>query len=77
MIFMSENKYGYCVNILDDRIRPRYEQFKKEKGIPLHFPCSDAERLEFEAKIKKEFMEKYPERYAEILKYIKENSPEH
>lgn len=77
MIFIPENKYGYCVNILDERIRPRYEQFKKEKGIPSHFPCSDAERLEFEASIKKEFMERYPKQYAEIIKYIKENSPEH
>lgn len=75
MIFMPPNKYGYCVNISDPRIRQRYEDYKKRKGIPPHFPCSDAERLDFEQEIKKEFMQRYPERFAEIAEYLKIENP--
>lgn len=67
-IFMPPNQYGYCVNIADPRIRERYEDFKQRKGLPHHFPISDAERFEFEREITEEFMQRYPERYEQIAR---------
>ena len=70
MIFMMPNEYGFCVNIGDPRIRTRYEEYKTKNNIPLHFPCSDQQRLDFEREIKEEFFEKYPEHYERIKNYI-------
>jgi hypothetical protein len=72
MIFMPVNEYGFCVNIRDPRIRTRYEEYKTKNNIPLHFPCSDQQRLDFEKKIKEEFFEKYPEHYERIKDYIQD-----
>lgn len=75
-IFMPPNKYGYRVNILDQRIRPLYERFKKSKGIPMIFPCSDAERLEFEEYILNWYLQKYPEQTRMMLDSLNQNSGE-
>ena len=72
MIFMPVNKYGFCVNIGDPRIRTRYEDYKMKNNIPLHFPCSDQQRLDFEREIKEEFIKKYPEHYERIKDYIQD-----
>lgn len=72
MIFMPVNEYGFCVNIRDPRIRTRYEEYKTKNNIPLHFPCSDQQRLDFEREIKEEFSKKYPEHYARIKDYIQD-----
>lgn len=46
--FMENNKYGYRVNILNPYIARIYDQYKEKHDIPLHFPPSDAQRLDFE-----------------------------
>ena len=46
--FMENNKYGYRVNILNPYIAHIYDQYKEKHDIPLHFPPSDAQRLDFE-----------------------------
>lgn len=46
--FMENNKYGYRVNIGNPYIYGLYVQYKKKHDIPLHFPPSDAQRLDFE-----------------------------
>lgn len=43
-----ENKYGYRVNIGNPYIYGLYVRYRKKHGIPLQFPMSDAERLDFE-----------------------------
>ena len=69
-IFMPPNKYGYCVNIGDPRIREKYEDYKRRNGLPHHFPISDKERLEFEEEIKAAFSAKYPERAQAIFRAL-------
>lgn len=46
--FMANNKYGYRVNIGNPYIYGLYVRYRKKHGIPLQFPMSDAERLDFE-----------------------------
>lgn len=46
--FMENNKYGYRVNIGNPYIYGLYVRYRKKHGIPLQFPMSDAERLDFE-----------------------------
>lgn len=75
-IFMPPNEYGYQVNILDPKILPLYQRFKKSKGIPPHFPCSDAERLEFEEYILNWYLKKYPEKTRLMLDSLKKDSGE-
>lgn len=65
-IFMPPNKYGYRVNILDPRILPHYERFKKSRNIPPWCPLSDEERLEFENHILNWYLNKNP-KYAHII----------
>ena len=74
-MFMHPGKYGYCVNILHPDIRPRYEEFKKQKSIPAHFPPSDEERFEFENMIIREYLEirKDHKKYLEPLIHSKDS----
>lgn len=46
--FMANNKYGYRVNISNPYIANLYVRYRQKHGIALHFPPSDAERLDFE-----------------------------
>ena len=46
--FMENNKYGYRVNIGNPYIYGLYVRYRKKHGIPMQFPMSDAERLDFE-----------------------------
>ncbi|MCH5352967.1 MAG: hypothetical protein J1E06_05840 [Acutalibacter sp.] len=50
-ILMFPNKYGYRVNITHPEILPLWKRFYRWKGIPIHFPMSDADRFEFESYI--------------------------
>lgn len=69
-IFIPPNRCGFCVDISDPRIRERYEDFKRRRGLPPNDPISDAERFEFEAEITHEFMQRYPERYEQIARAL-------
>ena len=69
-IFMEPNRYGYCVNISDPRIREKYEDYKRRNGLPHSFPISDQERLDFEKEIKAAFLDKYPERARAIFEAL-------
>lgn len=46
-IYISNNPWGYRININHPYIKPFYERFKRWKGI--HGAPSDEERKEFEA----------------------------
>ena len=60
-IRLTDNKYGYQIDISHPQIKPLYERFKKWKNVPRWCPLSDQERLEFESYILKK-MEKNDER---------------
>ncbi len=47
-MFLPANKYGYTININHPKIRPLYEQFKREVGCNI---LSDNERRRFEMEI--------------------------
>lgn len=47
------NEYGYQIDIMNPKIKPLYDRFKKWKGVPNWCPLSDCERLEFEQYILK------------------------
>ena len=59
MRLMSDNPYGYKVDISDPKVLPLYKRFKKWKGIPNWCPLSDEERFEFESYILKDKKEKH------------------
>ncbi|MCH4239500.1 MAG: hypothetical protein LKF71_04445 [Oscillospiraceae bacterium] len=46
---LEHNPWGYQVNINHPQIRPIFERYLKQHGIPPWCPLSDAERREFEA----------------------------
>lgn len=45
-IFISENKYGYKINISHPKIKPLYERYKRKIGCNI---LSDSERFQFES----------------------------
>ena len=47
-IFLTNNPYGYRININHEKIRDKYERYRKWKKIPPYVPLSDKERFEFE-----------------------------
>ena len=49
--FMTDNPYGYRVNVLNPYVQELFTRFRKKHGIPLHYPPSDEERLAFELQI--------------------------
>lgn len=51
---LQSNPYGFRLNINVPEIRDKYERYKKYKGMPTQFPCSDDERREFERYVLKE-----------------------
>lgn len=46
---LQHNPWGYQVNINHPKIRPVFERYLKQHGIPPWCPLSDAERRQFEA----------------------------
>lgn len=46
---LEHNPWGYKVNINHPQVRPIFERYLKQQGIPPWCPLSDAERLQFEA----------------------------
>lgn len=48
VIIVTNNPYGYRLNLNHFIVRKFYERYKKKNNIPYNFPLSDAERFEFE-----------------------------
>ena len=46
---LQHNPWGYQVNVNHPQVRPFYERYKTQKGIPKSCPLSDSERRQFEA----------------------------
>lgn len=64
LILTPPNKYGYRVNVVDHEDgRRAYEEYRRERGHPLHFAESDEFRHTFEREyIARLFDELPPER---------------
>jgi len=47
-MFLSNNPYGFRLNINHSRINELYRRYKVWKGLPSTMPLSDEQRHEFE-----------------------------
>ena len=47
-IFLTDNPYGYRLNLNNSYIRKIYERYKFKKGLATRYPISDEEREKFE-----------------------------
>lgn len=45
------HRYGYLIGVNHPEVRPYYEAFKKENGVPYYFPPGDDLRFEFERRV--------------------------
>lgn len=47
-IFLTDNPYGYRLNLNNSYIRKIYEQYKFRNGLATRYPIGDEEREKFE-----------------------------
>lgn len=68
LILTPPNKYGYRVNVVDHEDgRTAYEEYRRERGHPLHFAESDEFRHAFEREyIARLYNDLPPERRPEL-----------
>ena len=52
-MFNFNNEHGYLLNVNHPKVHDLLVRYKKWKGLPLQYPLSDKERLEFEAYVLK------------------------
>lgn len=50
-IYARNNPYGFIYNVSHPEVNRRYNTYKKEHGLPGHFPISDFERHRFEREL--------------------------
>ncbi len=53
-MFLTNNKYGFRLNLNNARINELYRRYKAWKGLPQQMPLSDKQRHEFESYVLKE-----------------------
>ena len=49
--FIANQSYGFQINITHADIYPLYQQYHYKNNLPFHFPLSDKQRYDFEAKV--------------------------
>lgn len=47
-MYVTNNKYGFRLNVNNPVVSRAYEAWKKEHGLPLRYPLSDDDRRAFE-----------------------------